>query len=398
MYFIERLKINTTVLNILRFISIIYLVVLITLQISSMKNSLDELYLNSLLSISKLNEANKIYNINIQNNIHQVMNFTITPTQALLEMQKSLPIVEKIWENYEKNFSYEDKSEYLEYSLLEIREINNYFKEVNIWCSDIEQMQMLSLTDIDNKIAKANIIIQELIRYELEIAQDKRKSVISGFNNFIYQILFLLFIFTIFIIYYIYLIKNKQLLLKEELQKITANCEILDSLEYNDSLTSLYNRKYFNLLYKEKLEIAKKNEEFIALIMVDIDCFSEYNNLYGFNKGDDILITLANILIDISDKNDFVFRFNGEAFVVLLTDTNEEKSVAFTNNILQILRDKKIEHKGSKIDNFLTVSIGMSYSKIDNTTTEYKLISDADKMLFTAKENGRNRAEITKGK
>jgi len=398
MYFIERLKINTTVLNILRFISIIYLVVLITLQISSMKNSLDELYLNSLLSISKLNEANKIYNINIQNNIHQVMNFTITPTQALLEMQKSLPIVEKIWENYEKNFSYEDKSEYLEYSLLEIREINNYFKEVNIWCSDIEQMQMLSLTDIDNKIAKANIIIQELIRYELEIAQDKRKSVISGFNNFIYQILFLLFIFTIFIIYYIYLIKNKQLLLKEELQKITANCEILDSLEYNDSLTSLYNRKYFNLLYKEKLEIAKKNEEFIALIMVDIDCFSEYNNLYGFNKGDDILITLANILIDISDKNDFVFRFNGEAFVVLLTDTNEEKSVAFTNNILQILRDKKIEHKGSKIDNFLTVSIGMSYSQIDNTTTEYKLISDADKMLFTAKENGRNRAEITKGK
>jgi len=398
MYFIERLKINTTVLNILRFISIIYLVILITLQISSMKNSLDELYLNSLLSISKLNEANKIYNINIQNNIHQVMNFTITPTQALLEMQKSLPIVEKIWENYEKNFSYEDKSEYLEYSLLEIREINNYFKEVNIWCSDIEQMQMLSLTDIDNKIAKANIIIQELIRYELEIAQDKRKSVISGFNNFIYQILFLLFIFTIFIIYYIYLIKNKQLLLKEELQKITANCEILDSLEYNDSLTSLYNRKYFNLLYKEKLEIAKKNEEFIALIMVDIDCFSEYNNLYGFNKGDDILITLANILIDISDKNDFVFRFNGEAFVVLLTDTNEEKSVAFTNNILQILRDKKIEHKGSKIDNFLTVSIGMSYSQIDNTTTEYKLISDADKMLFTAKENGRNRAEITKGK
>jgi len=398
-YFMERFKISkNTLFKILRLMIILYLITLVSIQISSMKKSLDQLYSNSFLAISELNKANKIYHVNIKNNLYQVLNLNITPTQALLDMKNSLPIVEKIWKDYEKNFQYGDKVEYLEYALSEIETINHYFNEINIWCSNIEQMQMLSLRDIDKKIAKANIIIQELINYELQIAQQKRLSVLEKFKTFIYQIIFLLFIMMLFIVHYIYQMNIKQLLLKKELQKITSNYELLETLEYNDSLTSLYNRRYFNHIYKEELEIAKKDKKCITLIMVDIDCFKEYNSLYGYAKGDELLILIADILKDISDTNSFIFRFNGEAFVILLTQADENRSIEFTKSISKTIREQKIEHKGSKTDNILTVSVGMAYSFIDDLTNEYSLISDADKMLSIAKENGRDRTEIHKGK
>jgi len=398
MYFIERLNIKNSLINIVKIIILIYLIILVAIQIGSMKKSLDQLYSSSLLSISELNKANKIYHMNIQNNIYQSINLTITPTQAILDMKKSLPIVKKIWQDYHNNFQHNDKMEYLDYAMLEIDSINNYFEEITVWCTEIKQMQMLSLREVDEKIDNVNIIIQELINYELQIAQEERECVVEKFQNFIYQIIFFLFITTLVIIRYIYFINNKQQLLKEELKKLTSNCQILETLEYNDSLTSLYNRRYFKQIYKEKLKEAKVNNSVIALIMIDIDCFSEYNNLYGYAKGDELLIRLADILKDIISSDDYLFRFNGEAFVILLTQTDETKSIAFTQKISQIIKDKKIEHKGSKIDTILTVSVGMAYLKTDDTTTEYSLISQADKMLSSAKESGRDTTQISKGK
>ena len=391
MYFIEKLQINRdNIFNILKFAIIIYLAFLVIFQIASMKKSLDFLYGNSLISISALNKANAIYHINIQNNIYQSITLNITPTQALLDMKNSLPIVEKIWKDYEKRFQYNDKSEYLEYALLEIGNINNYFKQINRWCSNIENIQKLSLKEIDNEVAKADIIIQELLRYEHLMAQQERNKILLKFNNFIYQIILLLIIGVFFIIKYIYSINNKQLLLKKEFQKIASNCEMLDNLEYRDAITSLYTRRYFNYIYKEKIYLAKDNKSSIALIMIEIDYFTEYNNSYGFEQGDALLNIIADILKDIIDeKNDFVFKFDSEAFRVLLTQTDEQKTIAFEKKILTKIKLKQIEHKGSKIDKYVTVSIGSAFSKIESTTTEYSLISKADKMLSISKDKNR---------
>ena len=391
MYFIEKLQINRdNIFNILKFAIIIYLAFLVIFQIASMKKSLDFLYGNSLISISALNKANAIYHINIQNNIYQSITLNITPTQALLDMKNSLPVVEKIWKDYEKRFQYNDKSEYLEYALLEIGNINNYFKQINRWCSNIENIQKLSLKEIDNEVAKADIIIQELLRYEHLMAQQERNKILLKFNNFIYQIILLLIIGVFFIIKYIYSINNKQLLLKKEFQKIASNCEMLDNLEYRDTLTSLYTRRYFNYIYKEKIYLAKDNKSSIALIMIEIDYFTEYNNSYGFEQGDALLNIIADILKDIIDeKNDFIFKFDSEAFRVLLTQTDEQKTIAFEKKILTKIKLKQIEHKGSKIDKYVTVSIGSAFSKIESTTTEYSLISKADKMLSISKDKNR---------
>jgi len=391
MYFIEKLQINRdNIFNILKFAIIIYLAFLVIFQIASMKKSLDFLYGNSLISISALNKANAIYHINIQNNIYQSITLNITPTQALLDMKNSLPVVEKIWKDYEKRFQYNDKSEYLEYALLEIGNINNYFKQINRWCSNIENIQKLSLKEIDNEVAKADIIIQELLRYEHLMAQQERNKILLKFNNFIYQIILLLIIGVFFIIKYIYSINNKQLLLKKEFQKIASNCEMLDNLEYRDAITSLYTRRYFNYIYKEKIYLAKDNKSSIALIMIEIDYFTEYNNSYGFEQGDALLNIIADILKDIIDeKNDFIFKFDSEAFRVLLTQTDEQKTIAFEKKTLTKIKLKQIENKGSKIDKYVTVSIGSAFSKIESTTTEYSLISKADKMLSISKDKNR---------
>ncbi|MDB2562941.1 GGDEF domain-containing protein, partial [Sulfurimonas sp.] len=170
----------------------------------------------------------------------------------------------------------------------------------------------------------------------------------------------------------------------------------LENVSYTDSLTSMHNRRYFNLVYERELKRAKRTHSHITFMMLDIDYFKQYNDTYGHIEGDNALKIVANVLTKtLRRPSDFVFRLGGEEFGVLLTQTDESNSAKLAREIVDAIKEEKLEHSGSAVNEFLTISIGVVCCIADDALNEDLLISRADEMLYEAKETGRDRYIIT---
>ena len=170
----------------------------------------------------------------------------------------------------------------------------------------------------------------------------------------------------------------------------------LENVSYTDTLTSLNNRRYFNLVYNRELKQAKREKNYITFMMLDIDYFKQYNDTYGHISGDEALKSVATVLQDtLKRPNDYVFRLGGEEFGVLLTKTDESSSAKLARDICDSIRAKQIEHQGSKVNKYLTISIGVVCCVADDALKNEILMSRADEMLYNAKETGRDMYVIT---
>lgn len=167
----------------------------------------------------------------------------------------------------------------------------------------------------------------------------------------------------------------------------------LERLSREDPMTGLANRRFFNERMTEEWERAQRSGEPISLIFIDIDHFKAYNDFYGHLKGDDALIAVAHSLRDIlSRSTDVASRYGGEEFVVLLPNTPIAGARAVAERILAAVDVLGIEHKKSKTEKFLTVSIGVSTHAItDEEITIAQLIHQADEAVYKAKASGRHR-------
>ena len=190
-------------------------------------------------------------------------------------------------------------------------------------------------------------------------------------------------------------IQSDQSALESATKKLKIANRRLESASYTDSLTSLHNRRYFNLVYDREIKRASRDNRYITFMMLDIDYFKQYNDTYGHIKGDTVLKSVATAIKEVLKRpGDFVFRLGGEEFGVLLTDTSEINATTVATNICNAVKELKIDHGASKIDKFLTISIGVACCIADSTLDEEILISKADEMLYSAKESGRDRYSI----
>ena len=170
----------------------------------------------------------------------------------------------------------------------------------------------------------------------------------------------------------------------------------MTELSNTDALTNIANRRYFDKFADEKFAWARRKHESITIMMIDVDYFKQYNDAYGHIEGDNALKIVANVLNKtLRRPSDFVFRLGGEEFGVLLTQTDESNSAQLAREIGDAVRGEKLEHSGSIINEFLTISIGVVCCVADDALNEDILISRADEMLYEAKETGRDRYIIT---
>lgn len=158
---------------------------------------------------------------------------------------------------------------------------------------------------------------------------------------------------------------------------------------HTDSLTNLWNHGYFQHLLLLELEKAKANSLPLSLISLDIDYFKVYNDKLGHQAGDVILKDLSAVIKSHSRKMDFVCRYGGEEFTIILPQT--EKKEAFS--IAERLREDIARHIFTQEDILpnkkLTVSIGLSTYPEDGSSPS-ELISSSDKALYQAKHKGKN--------
>ena len=158
-------------------------------------------------------------------------------------------------------------------------------------------------------------------------------------------------------------------------------------MAYHDNLTSIYNRQYFNEAISRTIYDLEKKSSNASLLMLDLDFFKNVNDTYGHQVGDEVLIKFTQTITENIRNNDIFARWGGEEFVLLLNNTDEETAY----KVAQTLRERisQVDYKEARN---ITCSIGLSQFK-EGDSTDYWL-SRADKALYKAKENGRNRVEI----
>ncbi len=180
--------------------------------------------------------------------------------------------------------------------------------------------------------------------------------------------------------------------------KERARSEELHQQSITDQLTGLYNRRYYDNMEAKLSSLAKRQNLCITFFILDIDYFKLYNDFYGHIQGDETLIKVANILKNhIQRGDDFVFRLGGEEFAGIILSNDKEKTHQWISQLTAIIENLKIEHKASKISNFLTVSIGIAtFDHLENEKNINLLYKYADKALYGAKYNGRNRSQISR--
>ena len=172
-----------------------------------------------------------------------------------------------------------------------------------------------------------------------------------------------------------------------------ANRE-LEKIANLDGLTQIANRRKFETKLQEEWKRLGREYQPLSIIIGDIDYFKQYNDLYGHQEGDSCLITIAHTIAHTLQRPaDLVARFGGEEFIALLPNTHLDGSMQMAEVIRSRIAQLRIPHKGSACCPYVTMSFGVSSTIPDRDTIAEDLIAYADKALYQAKQNGRNRIE-----
>lgn len=175
--------------------------------------------------------------------------------------------------------------------------------------------------------------------------------------------------------------------------RLKQQADLLESLALLDALTHIANRRRFDETLVTEWKRAKRDESPLSLILIDIDYFKQYNDSYGHGAGDNCLQrTAAALTRNLVRPGDFIARFGGEEFVVILPDTDQKAALQVAENLRACIEKLGIPHNYPEPESAVTVSIGVATQlKIQEYFLPQTLFDAADNALYLAKESGRNR-------
>jgi diguanylate cyclase (GGDEF)-like protein len=169
-------------------------------------------------------------------------------------------------------------------------------------------------------------------------------------------------------------------------------------IEYSnrDALTGIFNRRYFNERFPHDFELARRTARPLSLLMIDVDHFKKYNDLYGHPVGDECLESVAVALMRATHRpTDLVARYGGEEFVIVLPDTNVNGAQFVATRVTESVR--ALARPGPGPMGYVTVSVGCAThvpTAGDASDTAERLIALADEALYAAKRLGRDRIHV----
>jgi len=184
--------------------------------------------------------------------------------------------------------------------------------------------------------------------------------------------------------------------MRQQLQQ--ANRELL-RMTVRDGLTGIANRRHFDEIISKEVKRAIRTESTLSLVMCDIDYFKPYNDNYGHQSGDDCLKYVARTMARVSKRpGDLVARYGGEEFAIVLPETDVAGAQAVAENVRSAIDELNLTHSYSGVSDHITISCGVaaiSSNKGDDVAVIVKqLIKMADKGLYQAKDQGRNKVAV----
>jgi diguanylate cyclase (GGDEF)-like protein len=168
----------------------------------------------------------------------------------------------------------------------------------------------------------------------------------------------------------------------------------LEQMAFFDTLTKLPNRRLFYELIKKERDIIKRNKMISSIVIADLDRFKNINDTYGHPVGDSVLSQFATLIKNNLRASDTVARLGGEEFIMLFPSTNKENAGIVSEYLRSVVENHEFVCDGVEIK--LTASFGVSELSIDEgeTETDDNYYIDADKALYIAKQNGRNKVMV----
>lgn len=177
--------------------------------------------------------------------------------------------------------------------------------------------------------------------------------------------------------------------------ELLEQAQQLELLSQQDALTGLANRRHLNKVLNQQWSYALRHQLPLTLLMVDIDCFKDYNDQLGHQKGDVCLQLVAQEMRKISMRShDLAARYGGEEFMLVFPNTNAAQAENLARSLIQNIQNIAIPHPKSHVKPYVTVSIGISTMIPQQNYTLEDLITMADNALYKAKTAGRNQCHI----
>jgi diguanylate cyclase (GGDEF)-like protein len=182
-----------------------------------------------------------------------------------------------------------------------------------------------------------------------------------------------------------------EILKSTQTELVKVNQE-LQHLSRVDKLTQIANRYYFDEYLLQQWNRLEIEQQPLSLIICDVDYFKKYNDFYGHQCGDSCLQEVAQTLLSVAKiPTHLVARYGGEEFAVILPSTDVEGAIVVAEEIQQAIHQAKLPHACSDISQFITISLGIATVVPTSNISPANLIAIADKALYEAKRQGRDR-------
>ena len=183
--------------------------------------------------------------------------------------------------------------------------------------------------------------------------------------------------------------------LTREKEKAEQLAQSLLAISTLDGLTGIPNRRHFDSIIAREWNRASRTNTPLSLILCDIDHFKAYNDHYGHQKGDNVLVRIANLLQENARREgDLAARYGGEEFVVVLPATSVDNARMIAEQMHVAIEELSIPHKFSPSENIVTASFGVATLSPRPDQHLGELIAKADKAMYQAKQKGRNHVMV----
>lgn len=180
--------------------------------------------------------------------------------------------------------------------------------------------------------------------------------------------------------------------MQAEMQQLNQE---LQALSQRDGLTGLFNRRTYEEKAANQWAISSRARESLAILMMDVDHFKDYNDHYGHQAGDDCLKAVARAMADTLHRPaDLLARYGGEEFIALLPDTDVRGAALVAETLRSEVESLGIPHARSSAADVVTISVGVAVTEYTTGITPVDLVREADEALYIAKAQGRNYVKL----
>lgn len=171
--------------------------------------------------------------------------------------------------------------------------------------------------------------------------------------------------------------------------------KLIEEISITDGLTNIFNRRHFNNTFPKIVSNGKRDDTLVCFLLMDIDYFKQYNDNYGHQAGDDVLIQFAQSIKNTLLKADEIaFRLGGEEFGIVFKADDTNKAFEFANKVRANIEAMGISHEYNSASSYITASMGLVCIQSNEVKEIDEIYKEADDLLYKSKKSGRNKVSI----